>query len=513
MAEIDRIRPDNLNEEPSNALTRRTQANMRKELAEMNEQNLAVMTNALMRLMGMLYIELAKVLINVRDERMRASGTERVNAGEMVEIEVEGEEDEDDESIYVQTRLDTTQQMTWPSLLQRLVHLADSGEEHRGLLEALRRRILQSLYLTTQRGAQLHATLVAIAGYTSAGVAGMCDTEENDEATTMEWWELLKKHMALGEQDSAPELGHRERPGHPSNRLPEPGHRPVEVEEWERERRELLQEQREEQRREEAFLEARAEVERTQAEADAALYESHEAARYKDWENWVVLNEPVRPKRRRLLVDVRPGSAPGQAQTGTGHRTSVELPSGSGDFHMILQVQRTAELNLEHAMPGDTERGTNPGGPDINSEIYERAYQEWKGGKLSDDLVRRLFGEDWLFLFGVNRDGLPGDTVPPQGPAGTATGGAGTEPSTTLLDEAGETSALEGGRVWKQDLASRDGVVDLGGDSMTSTGNEEGQGTNIDGQGDASQELAVVLDAAGTMDRSWGLADRDDSAE
>ena len=45
--------------EPSNALMKHVQVNARRQLGELDERNLVIMTHALMRLMGMLYIELA----------------------------------------------------------------------------------------------------------------------------------------------------------------------------------------------------------------------------------------------------------------------------------------------------------------------------------------------------------------------------------------------------------------------------------------------------------------------
>ena len=45
--------------EPCNALMKHVQVNARRQLGELDERNLVIMTHALMRLMGMLYIELA----------------------------------------------------------------------------------------------------------------------------------------------------------------------------------------------------------------------------------------------------------------------------------------------------------------------------------------------------------------------------------------------------------------------------------------------------------------------
>ena len=431
--------------EPSNALTRQAQADIRRELQTLGDRNLVVMTNALLRFMGMLYIEMTRALIQVHEDRRRVGDT-----GELVEVEIEA----DEESLYMQMQMNLLGQTSWSTLLQRLVRLADEGEGQAGLFRGLRRRIHQSLYLTSPRGAQLQAALVAITGEDATVEA--CDTEDNDAGLINEWWEELKGHMELGRQESAQEPA---APVDPGMLKVEGGHTGEEVEEWETERRAIEAERARLAREEEMQLQARAREEEAQNAADSELFAAHTAAQYRDWEQWVVLNTPTVPKRRRLLVQVREG-LPQQTQQGDMvESTTVELPSGSGDYHVVMHVgyHRETVNNTEPPPPQVTE-------PGIDSAIYERAFSAWKAGELPDAMVKRLFGEEWLFLFGINKDGLPGDTLL-EGPTNRALMDAhGPEqPVTTQLDDS-ERGMDKRRREdqWGQPLWGQGGVVDLG---------------------------------------------------
>ena len=53
--------------EPSNALTKHAQGSARDALRRLSERDLQVMVHGLMRLMGMMYIELARILITTHE--------------------------------------------------------------------------------------------------------------------------------------------------------------------------------------------------------------------------------------------------------------------------------------------------------------------------------------------------------------------------------------------------------------------------------------------------------------
>ena len=48
---------------------------------------------------------------------------------------------------------------------------------------------------------------------------------------------------------------------------------------------------------------------------------------------------------------------------------------------------------------------------DPTSDLYHRAYQSWRVGELDDKGVVNIFGDEWLFLFQVNKEGLEGETL------------------------------------------------------------------------------------------------------
>ena len=433
---------------------KQTQTDIRRELQTLGDRNLVVMTNALLRLMGMLYIEMTRALIQVQEDRRRVGDT-----GEVVEVEVE----EDEESLYMQQlQMDLTGSTSWGTLLQRLVSLADEGRGHAGLFRGLRRRIQQSLYLTSPRGAQLQAALVAITGEDDTIEA--CDTEDNDAGLISEWWEDLKGHMELGRQESGPEPAAPRGHGRP---VAERGHPSAEIEEWELERRAMEAERTRRAREEEAQLQARAREEEEQAAADSELFAAHSAAQYRDWEHWVVLNTPTIPKRRRLMVQVREGLPQQVPQGGMVEGTTVELPSGSGDYHVVMHVGYHTEKEYMELPATQRPRGPHGGEPGIDSAVYERAYRAWKAGELTDELVKKLFGEDWLFLFEINKDGLPGDTLPAGGTDRAMVDAQGPDRTArTQLNHSEEVPEPRRDEQWRLPLWGREGVVDIG-DSLS----------------------------------------------
>ena len=484
--------------EPCNAVLKNRQRTMRRELGVMGDANLAVMYRGLMRLMGMLFIECARILMQVQDDRLRAHET----------VEVEVDADEDEESIYMQTRL-TSQSTTWTNLLQQLINMADTDmRRHRGLLGGLHRRIRDSLYLSTTKGSQLEATLIATGCNEEDSVVEACDTEDNDSEMVDRWWSKLKHHMDLGNADSESQgcLAAT------SGALANPGHSAAEIERWENERQSLAVEDSEDEQ-----LRARAkEEEEDQDRADEMLYQSHVSARLRDWEAWVVLNTPNTVKRRRLNIAVQPGRplAPNQGQM--VETTSVEIPSGSSDFHVVMFTSQTEEpvQQPDGQVPSGGSGAPSGDNLDINGGVFARAFEAWKEGRLSDELVHSIFGEDWLFLFGVTRHGVEGDTMPPPtkvplmrplstphvprtGPEAAGNGdelnrevdgqgapGMSAEPLATQLDRSGTLPEGIGLGHWERALVEGDMVLDI--DESQSGDQQSLDRTEDGGQGDGS---------------------------
>ncbi|CAE7494044.1 ANKRD50, partial [Symbiodinium microadriaticum] len=386
----------------------------RELLKGLSDTDLGVMTRALLRLMGMLYIEAARLLTQVQDDRRRA---------EMVDVEVELDE-EDDESLYVQTLLSVTAKETWEGLLQALVKKADTDfAATKGLLQGLRRRIGDSLYLHTSRGAQLQAALVAATYGGDHFTQETCATPDNDEELITAWWNKLKQHMELGREETGARGSEDEQPVPVLAALSSPDHPAGAVEAWEHERQLILAEETEQETQENR----RAEEERVQEEDDARLFAEHEAAKYKDWENWLVLNTETVPKRRRLLIQAEEPGREGARRLGGAQ---LDLPRQLNRFRVTMEVVEQAELpdqgtntatswSAGHVHEGQgAQRARGSTQLDIDGDMYTRAYTAWRHGVIDDQAVTALFGADWLFLFQVNMHGVDGDTLPTDTTAG-----------------------------------------------------------------------------------------------
>ena len=411
------------NLEPSNAMTKSMQAEARSTLRSMSEADLNVMVTALLRLTGMLYIESARLLTQARDDRRRTT--------EEVEIEVEA--DDDDESIYMQKFAAVQPKAQWGDLLQELLRLAETGgEANKGLLTGLQRRIRDSLYLQTEKGAQLQATLVVAVHSAEEGATEVCDTEDNDARLLEEWWGKLKRLMDFGADDSQAR-GSGDQAGTIAERKPlaSTEHLDREVQQWEEERQDLEAEPEEEQRARQAELRHREEEEKAQELRDEVLFEQHRAGLLRDWEQWVVLHSTEPPKRRRLMVTAE--HADGRAEPPPVR--TVVLPQGAD---RIDTMKVTFQVAVEPDMPGpDQRRESAPTPMDPTGELYERAYRSWRNGQLQDEGVVQIFGSEWLFLFQINRDGLEGDTMAGQHGATQLD----SEWGRPLLEQPGVTSA------------------------------------------------------------------------
>ncbi|CAE7749213.1 pol [Symbiodinium sp. CCMP2456] len=385
--------PGNEQTYPSEALTPSSQREARHTLRAMSEGDLMMMQRALMRLMGMLFIEAAHILIKVHEDRLRAN--------EMVEVDVDEEEDEET-SIYMQTTLLLEPRQTWEATLHELVSLGDKGADgDQHALLALRRRITQSLYIQTPRGVQLHAALVAVTGGIEATVEH-CDTAQEAVDFVDTWWKRLKSFMELGGQDSGARSS-----THETN------HTPQEVEAWECERRLLSREEadrREHRQSEDGDYQDqmldREQEEAKQMDRDAELFESHLAETYKDWENWVLLNTPNQQKRRRLVLRSALEGSPANEAT-------VDLPNNLTALHLTMTVVTEEAPVVPPKVKGDDGEEPQTTGDKLEpkGDLFDKAYAAWKKGALTDEGVDLLFGEDWLFIFQVMKEGVGEDTL------------------------------------------------------------------------------------------------------
>ncbi|CAE7811621.1 unnamed protein product, partial [Symbiodinium sp. CCMP2456] len=354
-------------------------ATAKRELKRMNERDLGTMFRALMRLMGMLYIEMTRILTQVQDYRLRM--------GDMVEVEVEDDEEEqDEESIYMQVAMDTRTRPSWEQTLQQLVRQGDE-QGNAELMRALRRRISSSLYMQTSRGVQLHAALTAVAADPGATLP-QCETAPQDASQVEQWWKHLKTYLNLVDEDrdnnSAGSSGDRH-------------HSAAEVAEWKRERGELAEERLVAQGVKEQEETAREQEQDEQNRQDSELYEAHRAAVYRDWEHWLVLNTPNVQKRRRLVITSRTGQPTTPNEPNVGNildTTTLTVPNMATQFHLQLHMEDYQEAIQPEAK--EIQPGVRVG---ASEDKYQRVYKAWKAGHIDDLGVELLFGAEWVILF------------------------------------------------------------------------------------------------------------------
>ncbi|CAE7209669.1 unnamed protein product, partial [Symbiodinium sp. KB8] len=355
-----------------------------------------------------------------------------------------------------------------------------------GLFAGLHRRIRHSLYLSSARGAQLQATLVATGG-SDIHQAEICDTEDNDQALIEQWWEGLKQHMDLGGTDSEDQHGRAEGA---LALLADPRHSAEEVEQWEHERQALAADGAQDEQAlaaagaQDEQLRAREAEEAEQERLDEQLYEVHAASNFRDWEAWLVLNTPNVKKRRRLQVALQAGAPTGETRNTALTTASMEIPSGSTDYHIVMHMTQVEEPVQVVSTGAKSSAPEGPAGSslDINDGVFDRAFSAWKRGELGSDQVKSIFGEDWLFLFQITKDGIEGDTMPPpplphRTPHGSvlpqrdeaaeargegATGNAGNlvEKGTAPTQvDSGEGVLMQGAGTWSSTLTSRSLII------------------------------------------------------
>ncbi|OLQ00668.1 Retrovirus-related Pol polyprotein from type-2 retrotransposable element R2DM [Symbiodinium microadriaticum] len=147
-----------------------------------------------------------------------------------------------------------------------------------------------------------------------------------------------------------------------------------------REEEDRLREQQQEDREKEEEL---------QAKIDEALYQQHLAAKYRDWEQWEVLNCPREPPRRlRMTVALSHGEA--------AEQVSCSVPMARGrpvDLRVQLHEISGQVEGLGESTPSETT------GWQMTEADYMRAYHAWLDGKMSDEDLERQVGSEMVAMF------------------------------------------------------------------------------------------------------------------
>ena len=143
--------------------------------------------------------------------------------------------------------------------------------------------------------------------------------------------------------------------------------------------------------------------------------------------------------------------------------TYIDLPENSLNYHVMLHVVQEYVPVEENEDRDGKDAGDTNQEPGLDSKVYQNAYRAWRENRLADTMVRELFGDDWLMLFEVTKDGLGGDTLGlgeeghqtasqldevSQGPAGHAHG-----------DGVASTAPEETGGQWMQSLRPGETVI------------------------------------------------------
>ena len=133
----------------------------------------------------------------------------------------------------------------------------------------------------------------------------------------------------------------------------------------------------------EGQLEERAREEAEQAQNDARLWEQHQAAKYRDWEWWVVENCPP-PMTRRLQTTLV------LTQAGSAEQVTCSVPlARNRPVELRLCIREVSgELTAEQV----NEREAAP-------MTTEEVYRSWRGGGLTDAAARALVGDEMMAMF------------------------------------------------------------------------------------------------------------------
>ncbi|CAE7041953.1 unnamed protein product [Symbiodinium sp. CCMP2592] len=150
-----------------------------------------------------------------------------------------------------------------------------------------------------------------------------------------------------------------------------------------------------------AELREREKEEEEQNRRDQQLWEAHQAAVYKDWEDWVVLNTVTSaPPRIRVRV-----SSTGAASSSD----CVVLPTGQPNLPLTLIVtvdRQDPEVTSECMKPAPVESQSEGTEDTVAAYVpgLDVVYGQWKRGEISNEQVTNDHGLDWLDLFMGQRD-------------------------------------------------------------------------------------------------------------
>ena len=138
---------------------------------------------------------------------------------------------------------------------------------------------------------------------------------------------------------------------------------------------------------------------------DQELHAAHERAQFRDWENWVTLNTPNQPKRRRLVLTKHPGPARALRQGETGESVAVEVPNDLRGFHFTLHFDQVAiEVNRERGEGFPTSHGGAEGtgpAPTFGGPLFRTVQRAWETGHITDEGVLQIYGHEWLLFFQI----------------------------------------------------------------------------------------------------------------
>ncbi|CAE7559629.1 Mzb1 [Symbiodinium microadriaticum] len=193
-----------------------------------------------------------------------------------------------------------------------------------------------------------------------------------------------------------------------------------EVEQLAEDEMEARTQREDEDRLRERQLEARAREEEEQARADEALFLQHEAARYRDWEQWEVLHCPVQPPRRlQVSLALNHGDSAEQVTR------SVPLARGR-PVDLRVQLHEIAMPTGAQVEPPCQMAPTRP----MTEADYMHVYHDWLEGRVAETDLERMVGSEMVAMFHAQKsvEGEVGQAQVDAGSAPLSTGMAVTAP-------------------------------------------------------------------------------------
>ena len=141
-------------------------------------------------------------------------------------------------------------------------------------------------------------------------------------------------------------------------------------------------------------LAARELEEAEQARQDEMLFLRHQGARYRDWEQWEVLNcGPSKPRRLQASLSVVHGTAAEQITC------SVPLARGRAiDRRIQLHERDGDDSEGVPAQAAEAARGSA-----LSEAEYMHVYREWLQGRMSERAVEQMVGAEMVAMFQAQR--------------------------------------------------------------------------------------------------------------